>query len=254
MGTIIAGHAVAKVNIRTQETEVKNTIQLSVFYPGSDTASSATDDGSKMFINYSSMENNYNHNKNITRNNKNINNNKYNNNILQDSHTESYFLGVLFAALSAFFSGLCYTLSALCTKKGVMTLTLVISNGVFSLLLAFASIPFIRNRIVLSPWSLSFATLQTIFLTALIHAVSYVLVIFSIKLTSRPTLIAIFKSSEIPIAYIAEYLLTARQADTLSVCGAVVVVVAISIMAHHDQINQWLAGCGSKKLPKGQQT
>ena len=145
-------------------------------------------------------------------------------------------------------------MSVFCNQKGVTTKALVVSNGVFSILLAFASIPFVSNRLVMSPWTLSLPTLQSILLAAGSQAVSYILVIISVILTQRPTLISIFRSSEIPIAYVAECLLTAQLPDTMSVCGAVLTMVAIAAMAHHDQINQWLADWwGSKESGEGQQ-
>ena len=249
----ISRSSVADIDITTSEADMKDVKQRLTVFNNSTAANTIRKKDKIIKNNINTSITNRNRKKNCSNNIS--NNNKFNNNhhvgynmvnnIQQDSHTNTYFLGVLLAALAAFFFGLGYALAALCNQKGITMLTLLISNAVFSILLSIVLNFFFTRRFV-SPSTLSI-------LAALFHVMSYMLVLFSVFFTQRPTLISIVRSSEIPIAYGAECLLTAKFPDTMSVCGAVVIMFAIAAMAHHDQINQWLASRDTKKFVKGQQ-
>ena len=156
------------------------------------------------------------------------------------SHGSKYFIGVGLVTLGAFTSGVAYSVSALFIQKGGTSNLLVLSNGLISFILSFAAMPVIENRIVVNPATLTLKSWLCIFSVVLLHTLSYFQTTKAIALTDRPTLITVFRSLEIPFSLITESIWWSHIPPTLSIVGALLILVCVTIMTYHDKISRWM--------------
>jgi len=147
-----------------------------------------------------------------------------------------YYLGVSLCFYAAAAGAIANVVGARCNKMNISPSHLMLVSGFSSILLSLASSPFLPNRLLTDPQSLSLKASVLLPASAGITMIAYWTITLAISITSHPTLISMLRSTEILISLGTEALWWNQLPGTISLLGSLLVSACVLCMAAHDRI------------------
>jgi len=154
----------------------------------------------------------------------------------QKKRGQYYYVGVGLCVYAAAAAAMANVLGAKCNQKNISSAQLMLVSGISSFLLSLISAPFLPNKLLTSPQSLSLKAAILLPVSACITIVAYWTITLAISITHHPTLISMLRSTEILISLVTEALWWKELPGTISLLGSLLVAACVLTMAAHDKI------------------
>ena len=154
----------------------------------------------------------------------------------QKKRGQYYYVGVGLCVYAAAAAAMSNVLGAKCNQKNISSAQLMLVSGISSFLLSLICAPFLPNRLLTSPQSLSLKAAILLPVSACITIVAYWTITLAISITQHPTLISMLRSTEILISLVTEALWWKELPGTISLLGSLLVAACVLTMAAHDKI------------------
>ena len=104
-----------------------------------------------------------------------------------------------------------------------MTYRIYCDLGLWSVVVAVASLPLIPNRLLSAPSSLSLISWSMILTTSSVTLIAVWATVTAVSLLPQPTLLSMVRSTEIPLSLVTEALYWSAVPGPVSVLGSIIV-------------------------------
>jgi len=162
--------------------------------------------------------------------------------VLPDHDNPSYFIGVglsLYTALAISFANIIQVIVSRLPNKEENNTTnyMMLTSGLWSILVSAALLPVVSNRLITSPSTLSWVTGSMLLLSSTVTLMAFWLMVTAVSMTQNPTLITMLRSTEICLSLITEAVYWNQFPDPLSAVGSFIVMFSVTLMSVNDKIN-----------------
>ena len=139
--------------------------------------------------------------------------------------SSTYFLGVALCLLTAAACALANVVNVSVMKNNARITTdhLMLTSGIFSILLSLLSTPFLPNRLITDITSLPLTSAASLAVSAVMTLLAYWFITLAVTRTKSPTLISMLRSTEIVLSLGTEALWWGEPPGWLSVSGSLLV-------------------------------
>ena len=147
----------------------------------------------------------------------------------QLKESDNYFLGVglcLYVAAACAFSNV-INVSVMKTNERITTSHLMLTSGVFCVLLSVASTFLLPNRLITAPLSLPTTSAVILLVSALMTFLAFWFITLAVTITKSPTLISMLRSTEIILSLVTESVWWGEPPHYLSILGSLLVTFVL---------------------------
>ena len=147
----------------------------------------------------------------------------------QLKESDNYFLGVglcLYVAAACAFSNV-INVSVMKSNERITTSHLMLTSGVFCVLLSVASTFLLPNRLITAPLSLPTTSAVILLVSALMTFLAFWFITLAVTITKSPTLISMLRSTEIILSLVTESVWWGEPPHYLSVLGSLLVTFVL---------------------------
>ena len=142
-----------------------------------------------------------------------------------------YFLGVAICLCAAAACALANVVNVGVMKSNarITSVHLMLTSGLFSILLSLLSIPFLPNRLITDITSFPLTSAASLAVSAVMTLLAYWFITLAVTCTKSPTLISMLRSTEIVLSLGTEAVWWGEPPSWLSVSGSLLVTSVIII-------------------------
>ena len=112
------------------------------------------------------------------------------------------------------------------TEKDGLKVTrnhLMITAGLWNVVLSVSTLPILPNTLITCPQSLSLTTVTMLLLSSIITLSAVWMIVSAVSMTRHPTMVSMIRSSEICISLVTESIYWSHLPNNLSVIGSLMV-------------------------------
>ena len=145
-----------------------------------------------------------------------------------ESHGTEYLIGVVLCLLCAATISAANIVQVLIKTseegKAVTRNHLMISSGVWNILLSVSTLPVLPNTLLTAPMTMSMLTLAMLGLSSFITLIAMWMLVTAVSLTQHPTLVSMLRSTEIVISLVTESIYWGHLPSIVSAMGSLMVL------------------------------